>query len=599
MGIAAKNALLGVILISISSSVFAMELNMFLMNEENNRFIYNGEMNLKLVCEVSGVVTNDLLFIIQFGNEVIYNKQGAISQFSDRFEISTTGLNYSRVITIKTVNINTTGIYYCTVIYNRNISHSHYFELLTVNETSPGCWPGETRILNRGDPITLSCFFKDLQDLLISSWLKVSPNGSIENLTSEEITLGFKKKRTVNIESLQLTDDGSLFRCDIMSKHSTSHPLFSCEIGPILVKNLIQTITMSYNRTPQTDDNTVTHRPPSKHLPTSSLPQRTEGTNEPHQGNVTHPDITTNTTTSQSTGTASYVSVFTISPRVTNTTSSTSVSQSIQSTVQTSSTATPNVNRTTEDQGSKVMTSTYNYTTTNPTITNTGSKVATSQPVTKYEESTSSNTDRIYSKGTNLTVSTVTPTESKVMTSTTKTETPDAVSDIVHSTTATTTEEREHVNANETLGNSLQVMTSEGMSTALSGKLDSTSVFPETEKPHLNTIGMLLYYIIPLLVVIILLLLILPLICICSRRKEERSNNNNIPVTSSGTLAGGSPHPANSYETSIDPIEQGPSNGHHSNGHQSKTHLVHEDGGRSIKRVYDDPTNTWIQSTHL
>ncbi|PIK56106.1 hypothetical protein BSL78_07002 [Apostichopus japonicus] len=247
------------------------------------------------------------------------------------------------------------------------------------------------------------------------------------------------------------------------------------------------------------------------------------------------------------------------------------------------------------------MTSTYNYTTTNPTITNTGSKVATSQPVTTFEESTSSNTDRIYSQGTNLTVSSVTPTEpsdqsfgSKVMTSTTKTGTPDAVSDIVHSTTATTTEEREHVNANETLGNSLQVMTSEGMSTALSGKLNSTSVFPETEKPQINTIGMLLYYIIPLLVVIILLLLILPLICICSRRKEERSNNKNIPVASSGTLAGGSPHPANSYETSIDPIEQGPSNGHH-----SRTHLVHEDGGRSIKRVYDDPTNTWIQSTHL
>lgn len=512
---------------SLSNFSLCMDSRMFLLNQENDRYLFEGERNISLVCEVTGV-TGDIEFLIQHDDDLIYNLQQVPNEFADKFEVTSAG-NYSRIITLKTVDEQTAGFYTCVVLYNTTMSLSSFFEL-NISAKTPRCWARGTNFFTPGDQIILECFYKDVRDILTSTWERIAPNNFTENLTSEVATLGVKRKGTAVIDSVSLDDNGVLYRCNIMTKFLKVS--YSCEIGPITVVQHPFKLTTESNTQRSTPIN-ITHT-------TQQVSNAAQMTRTPR----TEADVpmTTNGIPSKTDQNETSIKL---------TEATTVLSQNIVS-----------------DQRSFSV----------EQFTLPGATDVTE----KAENGSTDMTEEVSSKQS--------ITSQRLPTTSQRKETPDPSVEMMNP------ESSRALTAGITETMWPRHKTSSELTTfVLSDEMDTSSIITGSYEAESNVWSILLYYILPPFVIIILILLILPLVCILTRRKERETSDDDRPTAapSTGTLVSVAPCPVPNPEDSVttDNLD--------SIDHHSGKHLVDEDGGRSIERVYNNPANTWVQNTHL
>nr|KAJ8030890.1 hypothetical protein HOLleu_27431 [Holothuria leucospilota] len=218
-------------------------------DQSNNRFVFNGETNIELICEYSGFSNVPSVEITHEGTAIA---QGSNS-LSSNYTIQVDG-NFAVILTIKMASEYTRGLYTCLVSDNDlglTKSTNFNFEVLTL-VMGPRCWsslPTEGGIYT-GQSFSADCFYFDSNDVFESEWIQLSRNGTETPVTSTETVLPGKKKQTITVPSVTNKDDGVLYKCRVNHKTTMLIRLTPCEIGPVIVSPMTTPVSTSSYVTP-------------------------------------------------------------------------------------------------------------------------------------------------------------------------------------------------------------------------------------------------------------------------------------------------------------------------------------------------------------
>lgn len=560
----------------------------FRLSDENTyRFIFYGETDIDIVCEVSAISDLEgLSFEVRRNSDIIYDGQNVPSEFTDRYAVSNG--NLSRTITVKQATPDTAGVYLCVVSFGSEFISRTFYLNLTMS-VHPQCWANKPNELTEGESIRLQCYYGDASNQLESYWENINQSLQKETLDSSEVFLGVKKIRTADVESISLHNNGSRYLCGVTHKQFNVFPIFTCEIGPISVTKIIEMIFSSTEKPTkvQTDNNVSSDA--TSHPPTISAEAETTLRTEPYTTAKQQVTMFSSVPPSEPIVVPTNPLDFTIPKSTKRTVSDSPIDYLTRNTftlLTTSTVSLPDAN--------------FEVTTKPPiptTLTSTSQAVSSTQSThVTYNRLTLSRTS---SHAGALTTTSSTSNDAQF----TATRGVPPYITTKHSSQDSTTisaETSRYVSGTKNVP--IHVMTSgddldDLVTTLLTSEregMPSTYLPPEVESPQSQLLELLLFYVIPLFVVIVLIILILPLICICSRRRHDSASND----FSLGYA--GSSRNSHYYDSSVTPSN------HNGTAVQANVNAVelnsagnHGDDESSIEKVYTDPANTWIASTHL
>lgn len=257
-------------------------------DQSNNRFVFNGETNVELICEYSGFSNVPSVEITHEGTTIA---QGSNS-LSGNYTIQVDG-NFAVILTIKMASEYTSGLYTCLVSDNDlrlTKSTNFNFEVLTL-VMGPRCWsslPTEGGIFT-GQSFSADCFYFDSNDVFEGEWVKVSRDGTETSVTSTETALPGKKKQTIIVPSVVNEDDGVLYKCNVNFKTSMLIRLTPCEIGPVILSTMTTTVSTSPYVTPPLSESTENEEETTKLI--SLLSESTESEEETTELTSRRPNV--------------------------------------------------------------------------------------------------------------------------------------------------------------------------------------------------------------------------------------------------------------------------------------------------------------------